>query len=108
MYWWVSCYKCPHRFPPPPSLILICYRSKKKASRSYQTVPQTIQQTSKNILFSLLVYWPEWKTSRFAPSGLKRSEEHTSELQSRENLVCRLLLEKKNKYNIISKAITVT
>src|SRR5690606_41443120 len=28
--------------------------------------------------------------------GRKRSEEHTSELQSRENLVCRLLLEKKN------------
>src|SRR5690606_40107299 len=30
-----------------------------------------------------------------APIG--RSEEHTSELQSRENLVCRLLLEKKKK-----------
>src|SRR5690606_39886422 len=29
--------------------------------------------------------------------GWSRSEEHTSELQSRENLVCRLLLEKKNK-----------
>src|SRR5690606_41006649 len=28
---------------------------------------------------------------------LERSEEHTSELQSRENLVCRLLLEKKKK-----------
>src|SRR5690606_40338227 len=28
-------------------------------------------------------------------SSLRRSEEHTSELQSRENLVCRLLLEKK-------------
>src|SRR5215475_8603749 len=28
---------------------------------------------------------------------LRRSEEHTSELQSRENLVCRLLLEKKKK-----------
>src|SRR5690606_41276166 len=28
-----------------------------------------------------------------------RSEEHTSELQSRENLVCRLLLEKKNNSN---------
>src|SRR2546427_5337336 len=27
-----------------------------------------------------------------------RSEEHTSELQSQSNLVCRLLLEKKNKY----------
>src|SRR5690606_33345987 len=29
------------------------------------------------------------------PITLERSEEHTSELQSRENLVCRLLLEKK-------------
>src|SRR5690606_16752389 len=29
--------------------------------------------------------------------GRARSEEHTSELQSRENLVCRLLVEKKNK-----------
>src|SRR5690606_41825439 len=29
--------------------------------------------------------------------GRTRSEEHTSELQSRENLVCRLLLEKKKK-----------
>src|SRR3712207_8133676 len=30
-----------------------------------------------------------------------RSEEHTSELQSRQYLVCRLLLEKKNKCSII-------
>src|SRR2546430_11050486 len=29
----------------------------------------------------------------------ERSEEHTSELQSQSNLVCRLLLEKKKKYN---------
>src|SRR5690625_6697794 len=29
---------------------------------------------------------------------MKRSEEHTSELQSRGHLVCRLLLEKKNLY----------
>src|SRR5690606_41730664 len=28
------------------------------------------------------------------PTDMDRSEEHTSELQSRENLVCRLLLEK--------------
>src|SRR5690606_42077003 len=33
-----------------------------------------------------------------------RSEEHTSELQSRENLVCRLLLEKKKK--IVREPIT--
>src|SRR3712207_6867562 len=31
------------------------------------------------------------------PSGCRRSEEHTSELQSRQYLVCRLLLEKKKK-----------
>src|SRR5690606_40937092 len=38
---------------------------------------------------------------RMAPGEMERravrSEEHTSELQSRENLVCRLLLEKKKK-----------
>src|SRR3712207_7722837 len=32
--------------------------------------------------------------------GLCRSEEHTSELQSRQYLVCRLLLEKKKKLSI--------
>src|SRR5690606_22566351 len=35
----------------------------------------------------------------FQPITAVRSEEHTSELQSRENLVCRLLLEKKKKKN---------
>src|SRR5690606_41835718 len=34
---------------------------------------------------------------RGGPGQDPRSEEHTSELQSRENLVCRLLLEKKKK-----------
>src|SRR5438874_3964480 len=33
--------------------------------------------------------------------GLPRSEEHTSELQSRRDLVCRLLLEKKNYRKIL-------
>src|SRR3712207_7357478 len=32
--------------------------------------------------------------------GVQRSEEHTSELQSRQYLVCRLLLEKKRKDNM--------
>src|SRR3712207_8969328 len=35
-----------------------------------------------------------------ASTSLVRSEEHTSELQSRQYLVCRLLLEKKNKSEI--------
>src|SRR5690625_7203207 len=37
-----------------------------------------------------VVYWGSGQ-----PDGLERSEEHTSELQSRGHLVCRLLLEKK-------------
>src|SRR5690554_7378627 len=36
----------------------------------------------------------------------KRSEEHTSELQSRPHLVCRLLLEKKKQERIIIKTNT--
>src|SRR2546422_7864442 len=35
-----------------------------------------------------------------------RSEEHTSELQSRLHLVCRLLLEKKKKKNTASRCLT--
>src|SRR3712207_7743747 len=37
------------------------------------------------------------------PLAVQRSEEHTSELQSRQYLVCRLLLEKKN---LISTAVS--
>src|SRR2546427_6476348 len=36
-----------------------------------------------------------------AARGVRRSEEHTSELQSQSNLVCRLLLEKKKKRKLI-------
>src|SRR5688572_31111616 len=39
----------------------------------------------------------------FQNSWKLRSEEHTSELQSQSNLVCRLLLEKKKKKNKIKK-----
>src|SRR5688572_32439094 len=37
------------------------------------------------------------RARRSPPSSAPRSEEHTSELQSQSNLVCRLLLEKKKK-----------
>src|SRR5436305_6802219 len=46
---------------------------------------------------------PPWPCARGGRRGREfRSEEHTSELQSRPHLVCRLLLEKKNE--IISPA----
>src|SRR5438445_13170468 len=41
--------------------------------------------------------WAEWFLEFRGSLGSRRSEEHTSELQSRQYLVCRLLLEKKKK-----------
>src|SRR2546430_6617472 len=40
--------------------------------------------------------WHEALHGPVSLSPVRRSEEHTSELQSQSNLVCRLLLEKKN------------
>src|SRR2546422_1842188 len=40
--------------------------------------------------------------------AVERSEEHTSELQSRLHLVCRLLLEKKKKPVIVTKSTSLT
>src|SRR2546430_7366424 len=40
--------------------------------------------------------WQWWQGSQLGKDRAWRSEEHTSELQSQSNLVCRLLLEKKN------------
>src|SRR5690606_42077563 len=50
-----------------------------------ETIAKTVrEQIGLNVILSGLIAAIIW-----------RSEEHTSELQSRENLVCRLLLEKK-------------
>src|SRR5204863_8694276 len=49
------------------------------------------------LLLGLFIWWA-FQPRRYFPSWLgvfTRSEEHTSELQSRRDLVCRLLLEKK-------------
>src|SRR5690625_6095806 len=48
---------------------------------------------------SALVTAPWILVERSSRSGRRRSEEHTSELQSRGHLVCRLLLEKKKYKN---------
>src|SRR5690606_39577751 len=45
----------------------------------------------------IIIPAPNIITANSAQGNPGRSEEHTSELQSRENLVCRLLLEKKKK-----------
>src|SRR5436309_9917722 len=63
-------------------------------------VSDVLSEGKDSRLYKRLVYDEQIATSvncGVNPSeiGLTRSEEHTSELQSRENLVCRLLLEKK-------------
>src|SRR6266511_5257268 len=62
-----------------------------------------IRRPPRSTLFPYTTLFRSWprstpRTSHAPrPCTRPRSEEHTSELQSRENLVCRLLLEKKKK-----------
>src|SRR3712207_8135380 len=56
---------------------------------------------------SALETYGDWRPDLVVTDlAMPRSEEHTSELQSRQYLVCRLLLEKKNK--IIKKQLNQT
>src|SRR2546430_10153512 len=48
------------------------------------------------------VFFPAQVRDARARNCTLRSEEHTSELQSQSNLVCRLLLEKKKKHQTVS------
>src|ERR1041385_421344 len=50
------------------------------------------------VLFGCALTLPASHAPCRSTFGLGRSEEHTSELQSRLHLVCRLLLDKKNNY----------
>src|SRR2546422_1723379 len=56
-----------------------------------------IDATEKSALDDIVQPWPEEIV--MSDEIRERSEEHTSELQSRLHLVCRLLLEKKNTNN---------
>src|SRR5947209_15339087 len=76
--------------PPPPRSTLFPYTT---LFRSWNPLPPPSRSTARVAL------WPSAEPSDAqsrAPSQQMRSEEHTSELQSRQYLVCRLLLEKKN------------
>src|SRR5260370_15276875 len=63
-------------------------------SRENRTTPQRKRRESCESRRSTLIWrpWSPWVSQPWRPG---RSEEHTSELQSHLNLVCRLLLEKK-------------
>src|SRR5256886_9013040 len=77
-------------------------RTKRYATSS---LPASTPQTRASFTISIttrLSVASQRRAMNFAPA---RSEEHTSELQSQSNLVCRLLLEKKKKNNIIINSL---
>src|SRR2546426_6168116 len=63
----------------------------------YTTLFRSISRTTCRAVSAAKQRWTESAISTAPPSNCRRSEEHTSELQSPCNLVCRLLLEKKKK-----------
>src|SRR3712207_7429982 len=83
----------------PPRSTLFPYTT---LFRSCQTYTPACNLTNSPLSDETPTWSPDGQRIAFARSGSKggiyvmRSEEHTSELQSRQYLVCRLLLEKKN------------
>src|SRR5690554_7337422 len=78
--------------PPPPPL------RQPLRMRALITVPRETALFTPDIIILLTPYYfchAQQADSRYGERF--RSEEHTSELQSRPHLVCRLLLEKKKK-----------
>src|SRR5439155_12071650 len=87
---------------PPTSLITrdstspVFVRVKNASERRWRW-PYTATRSSCMTCWPMIVAsWPVQTASALVASA--RSEEHTSELQSRGHLVCRLLLEKKNQW----------
>src|SRR2546427_8825771 len=84
----------------PPRSTLFPYTTLFRSSRNRSSWPAARSRRRAPPLRTI----PSWRRPRTprprpsSPSG-RRSEEHTSELQSQSNLVCRLLLEKKKKYH---------
>src|SRR5690606_41923020 len=76
----------------PPRSTLFPYTT---LFRSAPTQKESDQESQMPIVVFRLNLWRRMQNSSRCLLTM-RSEEHTSELQSRENLVCRLLLEKKN------------
>src|SRR5438876_6686150 len=77
----------------PPRSTLFPYTTLFRSSKWYGSIAQSTFWPSKSRPRSPA----EKRNGMFATCSARRSEEHTSELQSPVHLVCRLLLEKKKK-----------
>src|SRR5690606_39680844 len=85
------------RFRLPPRSTLFPYTTLFRSNRSVRSVSTRRSVPRSGDGFPVSANGsPDVRTARSGqPRMTRRSEEHTSELQSRENLVCRLLLGKK-------------
>src|SRR5690606_42013695 len=79
------------RYQPPPSPSGPAQRGRKTLNDPRSPADNEGMRTTRHPALR----WTALTLAGLAAFRLLRSEEHTSELQSRENLVCRLLLEKK-------------
>src|SRR5207302_9492469 len=84
--------------PPPPSSTLFPYTTLFRSGRRRRGAGPRRRRPAVRAAHPATPLAP----GRAGPAARRpvRSEEHTSELQSRENLVCRLLLEKKKKNDV--------
>src|SRR3712207_6975745 len=89
----------------PPRSTLFPYTTLFRSFGRDDATPETVRQVQ-----DLLEQTPLPVLAAFYKTLLdhERSEEHTSELQSRQYLVCRLLLEKKKTKNIYNPHLTPT
>src|SRR2546430_7230475 len=77
----------------PPRSTLFPYTTLFRSPRSYS--PHVFGASRSRLEDPGVRAWDRKRTTTEATGYTSRSEEHTSELQSQSNLVCRLLLEKK-------------
>src|SRR5689334_24264813 len=82
------------RVSPPPSFPTYSWR---------QFFGLNCSESVSALLYRSLHRWNEYLPGHNKLLHRQRSEEHTSELQSQFHLVCRLLLEKKNKNNVVTQ-----
>src|SRR5690606_41254036 len=102
--WLLCCLAClrspvplhPPSFPTRRSSDLCKSRTAQPAATHPDQVPTGQQPANQPASFLSGMYPGKAAGRKKSMYQFQRSEEHTSELQSRENLVCRLLLEKKN------------
>src|SRR5690606_39891817 len=96
----------------PPRSLLFPYTTLFRSELHLRHLRKALHTQSLRYAQAVSEYFPEDMRMTRPQGGFVfwielRSEEHTSELQSRENLVCRLLLEKKKKYVNITASTDV-